>query len=67
LENARGTTLVEGTRRVKETIEPGEAMPNVGASDGTEVYRACASGISGRSAMIQISVADLKKDFGHKI
>jgi hypothetical protein len=40
LGNPGYATLVEGTRGAKETIEPGEAMPNVGASDGTEVYRA---------------------------
>lgn len=40
--NPRGTTLVEGTSRVMERIEPSEAMANAGASEGTEVYRAAA-------------------------
>ena len=35
-----------GTWRITEKIEPSEAMPNGGAADGTEVYRAGPGGVS---------------------
>ena len=38
------------TWRVKERIEPGEAMANAGASEGTEVYRAAAGFTDGTTA-----------------
>jgi len=35
-----------GTWRITEKIEPSEAMPNGGAAEGTEVYRAGPGGVS---------------------